>query len=86
MQITFLTRLFTEQFKLVVKQNPALWSRVEKLGSPKSKSVPVMLLNFAQPRNILIHLIIICCSQFIQTANFVIFPPDSYNKNINRMF
>ena len=36
-QLTFLTRLFTEQFNLVVRRTRALWSRVEKHGSASSK-------------------------------------------------
>jgi len=46
-QLTFLTRLFTEQFNLVVRRTRALWSRVEKHGKPSSNSITVTLLNFA---------------------------------------
>jgi len=46
-QLIFLTRLFTEQFNLVVRRTRALWSRVEKHGNPSSKSITVTLLNFA---------------------------------------
>ena len=46
-QLTFLTRLFTEQFNLVVRRTRTLWSRVEKHGNPSSKSITVTLLNFA---------------------------------------